>query len=130
MPQAGGTGDTGTGNTAAAQVAGPRDEVQMLSLKADGTPDQYAPKLIGDPEQTRAATTEQFQQQAVSAVDQAERSAATAGTVVEDAPQDPTIADLAEKHDSAAQAAAASADTAVSATAKVKTTTTRSRTGE
>ncbi|MBC8091685.1 MAG: hypothetical protein H7Y15_07080, partial [Pseudonocardia sp.] len=86
-----------SGNTAV-DPAGDHDRVQMLSLRADGTPDQYRPELIGDPAATLAATEVQFKQQAVSGADQAARGVtSTAGTVVEDAPQDPTIADLQDK---------------------------------
>lgn len=62
-------------NTKAAQAANPvphqgdHDRVQMLSLKADGTPDQHNPEIIGDPETAKVAAREQFAQQAVSAAD-------------------------------------------------------------
>ena len=49
---------------------GQHDRVQMLSLKADGTPDQINPEIIGDKDTAIAAAKVQFAQQAVSAVDQ------------------------------------------------------------
>jgi hypothetical protein len=53
---------------------GDHDRVQMLSLRADGTPDQTERvELIGDPEATKLATREQFGQQAAAAVDVVER---------------------------------------------------------
>jgi hypothetical protein len=48
---------------------GDHDRVQMLSLKADGTPDQHNPEIIGDKDVALEAAKEQFKQQAVSAAD-------------------------------------------------------------
>lgn len=94
------------GNTA---TSGDHDRVQMLSLRKDGTPDQHDPEFLGDYEATLAATQEQFRQQAVSAVDVAERGATAGGGFrVEDAPQDPSVEELQKKH----QAAEKSANTA------------------
>jgi hypothetical protein len=91
------------------------DRVQMMSLRADGAPDQTPGfEIIGDKETALAQSAEQFRQQAVSAVDQAERGpSGDAGTVVEDAPQDPTIEALKAKHDEAAEAATKAAEAAV-----------------
>jgi hypothetical protein len=101
------------GNTAVPQNADV-DRVQMLSLNADGTPNQTpGVELIGNREFAEAATKEQFKQQAVSAVDQRERGVAGDGGTVEDAPQDPTIAALQEKHEAAADAAVKAADKTV-----------------
>lgn len=97
--------NTGTGNTAVPNQ-GDHDRVQMLSLRADGTPDQHNPEIIGDKDATLAATTEQFKQQAVSAADVKN---ADGGTVVEDAPQDPSIDAAAKEHEKVAKAAEAAA---------------------
>lgn len=104
------------GNTAV-PAHGDVDRVQMLSLRADGTPDQSPGfEIIGDKETALAQSREQFAQQAVSAVDQRERGVAgDGGTSVEDAPQDPFIADLTEKHEAAQDAAVKAADAAVEA---------------
>lgn len=48
---------------------GDHDRVQMLSLRANGTPDQHNPEIIGDQETAVKAAQEQFKQQAVSAAD-------------------------------------------------------------
>ena len=95
---------------------GDHDRVQMLSLNADGTPNQLNPELIGDKEATLAATREQFRQQAVSAVDVAER--APAAGEVEEGPQDPYVEDLKKKHDAAADAADKAAEKAVEGLSK------------
>ena len=95
-------------NTAVAH--GDHDRVQMLSLKADGTPDQNAPEIIGDPDVALAATKEQFTQQAVSAVDVAQTGG---GTTVKDAPQDPTIEAATKEHKKAAEAAEKAAEKVV-----------------
>lgn len=71
---------------------GDHDRVSMLSVKANGEPDQHNPEIIGDKDVAAAATAEQFKQQAVSAADAdavAERRGG--GTVIPDAPQDPAI---------------------------------------
>ena len=97
--------------TGANATHGDHDRVQLLSLNADGTPRQLNPELIGDKDATLAATKEQFKQQAVSAVDVAERAPAPVG--VEDAPQDPYVEALKAKHDEAADAAEKAAEKAV-----------------
>jgi hypothetical protein len=48
----------------------------MLSLKADGTPDQHNPEIIGDKETAIEAAKVQFAQQAVAAVDAVRRARA------------------------------------------------------
>lgn len=90
---------------------GDHDRVQMLSLRADGTPDQNNPEFIGDKDVTLAATTEQFRQQAVSAADVQLRgvSADTGDSGV----QDPTVEELQKAHESAAKSAEAAAKKAV-----------------
>lgn len=101
---------TDKGNTVPHQ--GDHDRVQMLSLKADGTPDQHNPEIIGDRETAIAAAKEQFKQQAVSAVDTA---SAGGGTTVEDAPQDPSIEAAQKEHEKVAAAAEKAAESAVKA---------------
>lgn len=101
------------GNTAV-PTPGDHDRVAMLSLRADGTPDQNNPELIGDKAAALAATTAQFQQQAVSAADHAARTT-TAVTTGEPGPQDPHIAALQDVHTTAEAAAAKAAAAAVDA---------------
>jgi hypothetical protein len=100
------------GNTAVPQH-GDRDRVAMLSLRADGTPDQHNPEIIGDKDFALEATREQFRQQAVSAVDQAERKAADTGA--EQLEQDPQIAALQQAHKDAEAQAESAADATVAA---------------
>lgn len=101
------------GNTAVPDPAhGDHDRVAMLSLKADGTPDQNAPEIIGDKEFAQAATREQFKQQAVSATDSAKAQAAEPA---EETPQDPTIAEAQAEHEKVAKAAEKAADATVDA---------------
>lgn len=102
------------GNTAV-KHEGDHDRVQMLSLRADGTPDQHNPEIIGDPEAAKAAAREQFKQQAVSAVD---AQAPDGGSVIEDAPQDPSIAEAQAEHEKVAKAAEKAADAAIDALTK------------
>lgn len=105
------TETTGSGNTTVPNQ-GDHDRVQMLSLRADGTPDQHNPELIGDKEVAVAAAQEQFKQQAVSAADVA--SAPTGGgTTVTDAPQDPTIEAAVKEHEKVAGAAEKAAKSVV-----------------
>jgi hypothetical protein len=89
---------------------GDHDRVAMLSLKADGSPDQTAPEFIGDKDAAIAATTEQFRQQAVSAAD-IEARGVTAGGVGGDVSdrEDPTVEDIKKAHDAAASGAESSA---------------------
>jgi hypothetical protein len=91
---------------------GDHDRVQMLSLKADGTPDQHNPEIIGDKEVAITAAKEQFAQQAVSAADVA-NAPAGGGTTVEDAPQDPKIEKVQKEHDTVATAAEKAAEKTV-----------------
>lgn len=103
------------GNTAV-PAHGDVDRVQMLSLRADGTPDQSpGVVMIGDEETARAQTREQFAQQAVSATDQQLRAEqAAAGRTGTDTPaqdvQDPVISELIEAHAEANDAAVKAAD--------------------
>lgn len=91
---------------------GDHDRVQMLSLKADGTPDQHNPEIIGDKDVAIAAAQEQFTQQAVSAADVA-NAPQGGGTTVEDAPQDPVIEAAVKEHDKVAKAAEKAAEKVV-----------------
>jgi hypothetical protein len=100
------------GNTAVPH--GDHDRVAMLSLRADGTPDQHDPEIIGDREFALAATKRQFTEQAVSAVDQRERGI-TSGDGGEPVAQDPEIAALQEKHEAAEKSADSAAESTVSA---------------
>ncbi|MFG3702386.1 hypothetical protein ACLMMQ_29970 [Bacillus mobilis] len=104
---------SGAGNTAVPKH-GDHDRVAMLSLRADGSPDQLAPEMIGDKEFAREATRRQFQEQAVSAADVAERGV-TADTGAEEVGQDPEIEKLQKVHEKAAGEAESAADATVNA---------------
>jgi hypothetical protein len=112
---------------------GDHDRVVMLSLKADGTADQHNPEIIGDPELAAEAARRQFSEQAVSAVDVAERGVYEGGSSVTLVGQkdgsvkeeplrtgdlDPSIAALKEKHDAAAKAGESAADAAIKSLVK------------
>jgi hypothetical protein len=113
------------GNTAVPH-GGDHDRVQLLSLRADGTPDQHNPEMIDASDATREATREQFAQQAVSAAD-VERAHVKSGPmmVVEgkdgetelkpasDAPQDPSIKGAQDELGKVDEAARKAADAAV-----------------
>src|SRR4051794_3945333 len=88
-------------------AVGARDRVAMLSLRADGTPDQTAPEFIGDRDAAVAATKVQFSEQAVSAVDEKLRAEAHADSG--EVSEDPSIAEAKKAHDAAAKAAEAHA---------------------
>lgn len=90
---------------------GDHDRVAMLSVRADGTLDQHNPEIIGDKEFALAATKEQFKQQAVSAVDVAERGVSSGSE--DEGVQDPSVAALKEKHDAAAETADKTAEKVV-----------------
>lgn len=105
---------------------GDHDRVQMLSLRADGTPDQHNPEIIGDKEFAKAAAAEQFRQQAVSAADVAAASARsvpmmtvagkngeTKQVPASEAPQDPTIKAAQDEHAKIEAAATKAAETMV-----------------
>ncbi len=101
------------------EAHGAHDRVQMLSLKADGTPDQLNPEIIGDKEFALAATKRQFAEQAVSAVD-VERRGATTTAGGEEVKQDPLIAKLQKSHESAEKLAESAAESTVNALFKDK----------
>ena len=94
--------------------AGAHDRVAMLSLRADGTPDQINPEIIGDQDAAVAAAKVQFAQQAVSAVDEVKRPELDlGGTVNSEVADDPSIAELKKAHDAAAKAAESKAESVV-----------------
>lgn len=91
---------------------GDHDRVAMLSLRADGTPDQTDPEIIGDKDTAIAAAKQQFATQAASAVDVAkrdERRTAEGGEVT----QDPSIEEVRKAQESAVKAAESAAESAV-----------------
>lgn len=109
------TKDNETANTAVAKHAD-HDRVVMLSLKADGTPSENNPEIIGNPAFALDAAKRQFAEQAVSGVDVEERGVESPhGTVVKDAPQDPSIKRLQDKHEAATKAAHTAAEKVVKA---------------
>lgn len=120
------TGKAPAGTNTAVKHEGDHDRVQMLSLKADGTPDQHNPEMIGDKDATLAATKEQFTQQAVSAAD-VQRNAGGPVTLVgtedgglkeipaSEAPQDPSIQAAQDEHAKVAENAEKAAESAVDA---------------
>ncbi len=102
----------GTAGNTAVPSNGDHDRVAMLSLHADGTPNQHRPEIIGDKEFALEATKRQFSEQAVSAVDQAERAAAPAAETVE---QDPAIAERQAEHEKVQASAESAAEGVVDA---------------
>lgn len=90
---------------------GAHDRVSMLSLRADGTPDQYQPEIIGGKDFAVEAAKRQFAEQAVSAKDAADRP----DTGAEAVGQDPTIEARQKEHDKVASAAEKRAEQVVSA---------------
>lgn len=93
--------------------AGAHDRVAMLSLRADGTPDQLNPEIIGDKDAAVAAAKVQFAQQAVSAVDEKRRLDERAEAAEGEQAEDPSIAEAKKAHDSAAKAAESKAESVV-----------------
>ena len=98
------------GNTA---VHGDHDRVAMLSLKADGTPDQSAGvEIIGNREFAETATREQFRQQAASAA-QAGADQSAGGDLPPQDVEDPEIQARKDRNEEAVKAADAAADATV-----------------
>ena len=95
-----------------AAKGGDHDRVTMLSLRADGTPDQHNPEIIGDKDAAIAATAEQFKQQAVSAADVEIRGVSSADGEVSKT-EDPTVAELQKAHEAAAKGADSAAKSVV-----------------
>ena len=110
---------TGAQGNTAVPHQGDHDRVQMLSLRADGTPDQHNPEIIGDPETAKALAREQFAQQAISAADRARVTSVPMMTVgdeqkpASEAPQDPAIEDAQKEHQKVEEAAHKAADAMV-----------------
>lgn len=102
---------TGSGNEKAVSIEGVGDRVHMLSLKADGTPDQTNPSFI-DAEASEAATVEQFKQQAVSAKDVELRTPEPPEEGDSGADQ-PEIKKLVKAHEGAAKKAESAAKAAL-----------------
>lgn len=113
-------------NTAVPQQ-GDHDRVAMLSLKADGTPDQHNPEVIIDEEDAVRAAKTQFSQQAVSALDVQQQGASATGavtlvgqedgTVTEEPLRsdiDPSVQARKEEQDKVAKSAESAAESAVS----------------
>lgn len=109
-----------------AAKGGDHDRVQMLSVRADGSLDQHDPEIIGDKEVALAAARRQFGEQAVSAVDVAERGVTAGGGTIVGKPGDepdevvPATTDatgatseLRKKHEAAQKAGEAAAEAAV-----------------
>lgn len=115
-----GGGSASSGTNTAVKGTHDHDRVAMLSLKADGSPDQLDPEFVGDEKTALAATEEQFAQQAVSAADVELRGAGSEGlgTTVEDAKPDPTIKKLEQAHEKADKAGRAAAKKAVKSLSK------------
>ena len=82
------------------------DRVAMLSVAKDGSPDQLDPEIIGDKDFALKATERQFAENAVSAVDDANRAVEDSETVK----QDPTIKAAQKEHEKAAKKAKSAAD--------------------
>lgn len=91
------------------------DRVVMLSLRADGTPDQINPEIIGDKALAVEAAKRQFAEQAVSAADDAKRAAEKAAETVK---QDPTIEAAQKEHAKIEAAAEKSAEATINALTK------------
>lgn len=116
---------SGLGNTAVVTEVdeAPHDRVQMLSLHADGTPDQLSPEIIGPKDAALKGARTQFAEQAVSAVDTAaepsrvtlvgqEDGSSKAIPATRDA-SDAGATELVEVHKAAAAAAEAAAEATV-----------------
>jgi hypothetical protein len=92
---------------------GDHDRVAMLSLNADGSPDQHNPEIIGDKKAAIEAAKVQFAQQAVSAVDAEKRAElGLAGTTDGDT-SDAVIDKLKAEHEKAGAAAEKRAESVV-----------------
>jgi hypothetical protein len=102
----------GQANTAVPHE-GDHDRVGMLSLRADGTPDQHNPEIIGDKATALVAAKEQFAQQAVSAADAQRRAAEVAEQRAAEEPEDPAIAAAKAEDESIAEAAEKAAESVV-----------------
>lgn len=92
------------------------DRVSMLSIRKDGSADQFEPEFL-DEDFGREATRHQMVERAVSLVDEAKRPelglTGDAGGTTVDADLDPAVADLKKAHEAAAKSAEAHADSLV-----------------
>jgi hypothetical protein len=86
MAEAKKTESTTTANAPAVSEA--HDRVAMLRLRADGTPDQLNPEIIGDPQFAEQAAKRQFTEQAVSALDYERRAVDPAAVTIIGKPGD------------------------------------------
>lgn len=106
---------TETATETATVETGDHDRVAMLSIAADGTPDQTNPEIIGDKDAALAATKEQFSQIAVARVDaDAREDVATSDEI----PQDAGVADRQKKHEAAVKSAEKQAESVVNGLSK------------
>jgi hypothetical protein len=97
-----------------AAKGGDHDRVTMLSLRADGSPDQTpGVEIIGDKEAAIAATAEQFKQQAVSAADREIRGVDSGNGEKVSEKEDPTVEELQKAHEAAAKGADSAAKSVV-----------------
>ena len=112
MADAKSTTDKAAANTAV-QNEGDHDRVVMLSLKADGTPDQHNPEIIGDKEFAVEAAKTQFAQQAVASVDAEKRAELGLGGDEDGDTSDAKIDALKAEHDKVAKAAESRAEKVV-----------------
>jgi len=92
---------------------GDHDRVTMLSLNADGSPDQHNPEIIGDKDSAIAAAKEQFAQQAVAAVDAEKRAELGLGGTEDGDTSDAKIDKLKAEHDKVAEKAEKRAESVV-----------------
>ena len=92
---------------------GDHDRVTMLSLKADGSPDQHNPEIIGDKATALAAAKVQFSQQAVAAVDAEKRAELGLSGTTEGDTSDAAIDALKAEHDKAAESAEKRAESVI-----------------
>ncbi len=92
---------------------GDHDRVTMLSLNADGTPDQHNPEIIGDKDAAIKAAQVQFAQQAVAAVDVDKRAELGLAGDVDTDTSDAKIDALKAEHDKTAEAAEKRAEATV-----------------
>lgn len=92
---------------------GDHDRVSMLSLKADGTPDQHNPEMVGDKDAAIEATKVQFAQQAVSAVDGVKRAELGLAASTDVDTSDALIDALKAEHDKVAASAEKRAEAVV-----------------
>lgn len=92
---------------------GDHDRVVMLSLKADGTPDQHNPEIIGDKDAAAEAAKRQFAEQAVAAVDAEKRVELGLAGDEDGSTADAKIDKLKAEHDKAAAAAEKRAESVV-----------------